>query len=346
MCNVAIPQASTWSMTDTVCSWKLSSTQTIRFSDLRIVFWDSSLKLFNSPFLLKSAITDSVWYSARSLSTNSGMWVMLPWPSSTASCEFLEFWDQLQMDLPPQDVTRCLIVCLAAPAFTARHLWAPSSEQDEAWNLSDVKICLPEGIPLFRCSRLALNGKEYWRGTLSAKTANLFLVPWPNGSCRRRPDEASTYLYSALLSASLNRCWILLLLPLQTGPTVLLSFFPCPFPTAPYPDWRIELTLKELPISSSAINSPPECPCMARIWQEKFLQHWNRVLLLPSQKNQVKWNQVCPPSIWNARRSFGPIDFQWTAPSVSRPARSRCRTKLLSFQWFCIPESSLWLHHR
>ena len=48
--------------------------------------FDSSLTLLHSPFFLKSATTDSVWYSDRNLSTNSWILAILPWSTSTASC--------------------------------------------------------------------------------------------------------------------------------------------------------------------------------------------------------------------------------------------------------------------
>ena len=57
-----------------------------KFLYLWLVFSDSSLNLLNFPFSLKSAMTDSVWYSDRSLSTNSWLSVILPWSSITSSC--------------------------------------------------------------------------------------------------------------------------------------------------------------------------------------------------------------------------------------------------------------------
>ena len=111
------------------------------------------------------------------------------------------------LGVAPQAVSHCLLVYLAAAAvLISRHFCELSSDLAEAWRVFDFKFSLLSWIPLFRCSRPALNRGHQWRETSSAKTAVPFLVSWPSGSSGRRPDEAFIYCDGALLSATISRC--------------------------------------------------------------------------------------------------------------------------------------------
>ena len=73
------------------------------------------------------------------------------------------------------------------------------------WRVSDIKFFVIFGIPRFRRSRPALNRQQEQHEILSAKISVPFLVHWPNGQSRRRPDEASICCDGALFLASTSR---------------------------------------------------------------------------------------------------------------------------------------------
>ena len=139
MCNLAIPQAMTWSMTDTVFLETSPNSYNSKVPNLWLVFLDSSQNLLNLSSYLKSEMTDSVWYADRSLSTKSCISVIFPWSSSTASCGIPWIWEI--HNFPPQAVTHCLNASLAADAASINCQACLSSlERDAAWKLSDVYL--------------------------------------------------------------------------------------------------------------------------------------------------------------------------------------------------------------
>ena len=187
MCNIAIPQASIWSMTDTVFLETSPNSYNSKVPNLWLVSLDSSQNLLNLSSSLKSEMTDSVWYADRSLSTNSGISVILPWSSSTASCGIPWIWEI--HNFPSLAVSHCLKAGLAADAATI-YCQACLSSIFGARRGVETLWCLL--VAFWRDTIFSMQSGWHWlvkeidvRPCLP-KLQPFVLVSWPNGSSRRR----------------------------------------------------------------------------------------------------------------------------------------------------------------
>ena len=346
MCNIAIPQASIWSMTDTVFLETSPNSYNSKVPNLWLVFLDSSQNLLN----LSSEMTDSVWYADRSLSTNSCISVILPWSSSTASCGIPWFWEI--HNFPPQGVSHCLKAGLAA---------------DAAW--INCQACLSSifgagrGVETLWCLLVAP-----WRDTIFSmqsgwhwlvkeidvrpclpKLQPFVLVPWPNGSSRRRwwcfrsllwctffgLDQSFLHVSSASSpkgSGEVKRC-------------CLSSFVSSPL--AMSPAWRSEFAVKELPLWYR--NSiPSEWNGDMMPFKGAKIQE-NVVVVLAKLKssfaNQIQRRHVCFLSETNVTTLDPSISNGPHHLILDRQSQDVV-PNLVPFSRFCILASSLLLHQR
>ena len=189
-----------------------------------------------------------------------------------------------------------------------------------------------KGYHFFDAVGLALTRE---RNPCLPKLQPFVLVPWPNGSSRRRWwgfrsllwctffgfDQSFLHVSSASStkgSGEVTRCclspffrvlstcdescltdWV----RSQRGPSVMQEFYPIWVER-----WHDALQWRE--------NTRERCCSSCKIEIELC---------------QSDSEKACLLSFWKPCRSLGPIDFLWTAPSDSRSAKSRCRTKFVTF---------------
>ena len=95
--------------------------------------------------------------------------------------------------------------------------------------------------------------------------------------------------------------------------------------------------MRTWPSISGWIISPPVCPWMgsnvSKLWQESW-QYWNLVLLLPFQMKLIQSISVSgiasSITLRNLNLSFGYLNFECIAPSVSLSRGFSCRKSLLT----------------
>ena len=156
MCCITVLLASTWRKTVTVFFMEIyvKSYNSI-FPNLGIVSLDSSLNLLNSLVLLKSAMTDSVRYSVLRAHQFSDL------GHSSLILKYCILWSSLNtgsiLKRSPSAHDCSLLDCFPCSTCQAsqRTIFGAG-----LGNPLDTIFCLLEGIPLFQCSRLALNRKR------------------------------------------------------------------------------------------------------------------------------------------------------------------------------------------
>ena len=219
--------------------------------------------------------------------------------------------------------------------------------------------------------RLTLNREGQWREDLSAKTAIVFLVSWPSGSSRRRLDETSIDFYEALFSASTNRCWILFLFRAQNvkgSEEYCLPPFSGVFSTC----------------DESCLKDGVHVKRASSLIQEFFPSAWNGDLIHQCRRDQIGsrmplndtnmqenvvgvFAMLKSISVASFRSVFKPIKIRKHVSvffsetfaaalelSISNELHHQfldqqgqdVAPNFLPFSRFCVPGSSLWLHHR